>query len=369
MKRYSYSLNWLTLSLMYLTLLYSTSLHYVIGVEATIAPHFFLSKPWGELEKEFKDMGALANSGVEMNFSGENFWKISNAWGDAANYIVQTDSLERSQSPYKYRFLPTWIAGWIAKAFSVSVPKAFLILNVASAILASLLFTLFLRDDLRFGKNLSVLGGVLFITMIANTRTLNFPMLEPLSLLFTTLVFMAVSRKNVLLFLVSASLGIVTKEVLLFSSILWLLHHFRIRDSNVSEMFQAVVIALVPVFMFSVVRVALGGAMFEVNYGYDILKGEFPRYFTRLLKPAGLLHVMEAAFLSFSFLWLGFFNIRKLEFLKKSAPVVLPVVAAAILLSGQIARVIGVLFPIVIPGFLLFFSDRNEGSQARTEVN
>jgi hypothetical protein len=84
----------------------------------------------------------------------------------------------------------------------------------------------------------------------------------------------------------------------------------------------------------------------------------------RLFDSGQSLMVCASVFLSFSFLWLGLFNIRKHRFLLRSSILVPLVILTAILLSGSIARVLGVLFPVVIPAFLLFFDRASEQREA-----
>ena len=106
---------------------------------------------------------------------------------------------------------------------------------------------------------------------------------------------------------------------------------------------------------FGAYRLALGGSLLEVNYGYSVLEGQFPAYGQRLFglrSSAGLLLQM---FLAFAFVWTGLPNAWRHPLLRRSLSVVPLVLVASVLLSSRITRVIGVLYPIVIPAFLLYF--------------
>jgi hypothetical protein len=202
--------------------------------------------------------------------------------------------------------------------------------------------------------------------MVSNTRTIPFPVLEPLSMFWCILIFITVISGNIPLFIVSSSLGVATKEILLFSYILWFFETFQIRDKR--EFVKNVIISVIPIIIFMSIRVILGGSALEVNYGYDILQGEFPPYWIRLTDISSLSNMLIRTFLSFSFLWIGIINVKRNAFLKKHVIIIPVVILAAYLLSGRITRVLGILYPIVIPLFLLFF-DRNGPVFSKQHIN
>jgi len=123
---------------------------------------------------------------------------------------------------------------------------------------------------------------------------------------------------------------------------------------------KTLLFSLTPFIVFSGVRVLLGGAPVEVNYGFNILAGEFPTYGLRLFSISGLVSLSIRVFLSFSFLWFGLLNIRRDRFLYINTISALPlIIIPTILLSSRISRVIGVLFPLIIVLFLFFFKKDN----------
>lgn len=290
-----------------LTCVIMASLVYSTGLQQVVLPEHTLDKP-------------------------ETLWQRSSFHGDAGEYLSD-DPI----APYRYRVLPLFLARSVT---------AFWILNAASAFLVGVLFTLYLLRD--FSQMLSLLGGVLAVTSLAMQRTLIFPMVEPLSLLMALFVFWSLRERHAAAFLVSAVLAVMTKEVFIAAAPLWIVHTQPRRWW----------VAVAPLVTFVLIRLLSGAPPAEVNYGYNILAGELPDYAMRFVEPAGMADLLTRLFLAFGFVWMGLANIGRDPFLKRSAMVYIPlVILAAVLLSSRIARVIGILYPVLIPSFLLFFTE------------
>jgi len=198
-----------------------------------------------------------------------------------------------------------------------------------------------------------LIGGILFVSMAPTTRTLPFPSLEPISFLISILLFIAAISRNKSLFLISSLMGVASKEVFILSGFLWLAAEYPFQKGKI---FVTILMFITPIVGFVLIRHFIGGNFVEINFGYNILKGEFPKeYASRLLHKSTIIDLLVRIFFSFSFLWLGLFNLKKNRFLYSCSLYIPMVIMAAILLSGQITRVIGILFPIVITMFLLFF--------------
>jgi len=54
-------------------------------------------------------------------------------------------------------------------------------------------------------------------------------------------------------------------------------------------------------------------------------------------------------FLAFSFVWLGILNCRNNSFLARYALMIPLVILATVILSSRITRIVGIVYPIVIP--------------------
>jgi hypothetical protein len=219
-------------------------------------------------------------------------------------------------------------------------------------------FTAYLMIFHHFSKHLSLIGGMLAVSSLTITRTILFPMMEPFSMAVALLVFWSVRSRKPVFFIFASILAVTVKEVFIFTAALWFLNAPLSKKIFSKENIVNLLISAVPVLAFMIIRVSMGGSPLEVNYGFNILAGEFPVYGKALLISNNRRIVMLNIFLSFSFFWLGAINIDKDNFLKRSYWIcVLLVVAATVLLSAHIARVLGILYPVVIPAFLLFLAN------------
>jgi hypothetical protein len=340
---------------LYASLTLSTSLQLTFGPEATLRLADYYTRDAASRDENFRswypDFGSLANDGpAAQALQHGELWKFSSLWGDAAYYVRQATHPEQSVPPYKYRFLPTTIVGALHQSTQLSVEAVFVIFNVLVSVLSALLFEIHLAQHFGFARVTSVLGGCLFITSTAITGTLAFPMLEPASALCSCLLFMAAYSRNALGFACAALAAVATKEILAFAGLLWWLH----RENHESKWASALM-AAIPVIAFGAYRLLLGGSAIEVNYGYNVLDGQFPAYGQRLFGLRSGAGLLVQIFLAFAFIWTGLLNALQHPLLRRSLPVVPLVLFASVLLSSRITRVIGVLYPIVIPAFLLYF--------------
>lgn len=374
---------WLLASCIYLTLIYSTALHLGMGPERTVNLTFFQATP-GEgnidLTDHYPDQGRWRDPDGEpvrwkdaflANFFGLDAWKLSSGWPDAGCYLLQCESLEESIAPYKYRIVPTFVVGTIAKVLNVPIPPVFALFNAMVIFVTACLFTVYLNRDFGLASLPSLIGGMLFIALPANTSTAAFPMLEPVSMLFTMLIFLAVARGLAGLFVVSVVLGVLTKEVLAVGLLLWFLNNVDPDARTWRPWARALLPCALPVAAFVVVRLALEGGALEVNYGYNLLRGEMPtQYLERLLHPIPLVLLFMKLFLAFGFLWVGLGWVRSHPFPRGSILYVVLVTIACIALSSRIVRPMGILFPIVIPAFLLLLTrcDRDPRRTGRADI-
>lgn len=159
------------ITLVYLGLIYTTALHYVLGPEATINDSYFSYTGDHFLQKYFSDIGSIPDLPDMTNL---DLWKLSNFWGDAGFYLIQTEGIKNSIAPYKFRFLPTAVVSFVKMITGWRTEKAFMALNIIACLATAIIFTRFLLRYFRFSKGLSFIGGILFITLIANTRTFLF---------------------------------------------------------------------------------------------------------------------------------------------------------------------------------------------------
>jgi hypothetical protein len=348
---------WILASFIFVSLIFSTSLSFGYGPEATISNGYFTSQ--GQISTSndplFQDYGT---DNAMPTMMARTFWKWTSFYGDSAYYLEQSRNLDLRASigPYKYRVLPTSVAFAIHRVFGLSLPLAWAAMNIVCTYLIGVVFVYFCKRGFGFSNLLSLLGGVLAITSVGITRTLPFPMVDPAEYLLFLLVLLSLRIKNDWLYLTCAICCVLTKELLIFVGFLYLVNNYSALRTGRLSFVRTTLLSLAPVIVFSVLRLSLGGHAMEVNYGYDILAGEFPDYVTRFLSLGGVITLLSVLFLSFQFLWLGLLNIGRDRWLWVNTILALPlVIVPTILLSGHITRVVGVLFPLVIVSFLFFF--------------
>ena len=341
---------WIFVSLTYLTLLSSTSLHHFYGVERTVSLSYFVESE-ETLKEHFPDMGILI--GLPIDTYWKKVWKLSSFSLDVQYYLIECADINQGIPPYKYRILAPLIVHILSSILQISAEMTFVLLNIFVTYLAAIFFNIYLLKDFNFSKNVSFIGGILFVTMAAVTGTIPFPMLDPISLLFSILIFISVIRRNPYLFIFSSIAGVLSKEVLIIFSLMLFLETMQL--NNKIKLLKNILISILPIIAFVSVRIALGGAAFEVEYGHNIFKGEFPDLLKRLVDPGEIFYAFRRTFLSFSFVWIGIINIGKHDFFKRQIIIVPIVILATVVLSAQITRPLGILFPIVIPMFLMFF--------------
>jgi hypothetical protein len=338
---------WLGCAAVYVSLIWwAVSIGY--GPERTITSRYYYSpkSPGGELYREvYPDQGTSPPLDTVI-------WKLSSFYGDAGFYLMQVNN-QNSIAPYHYRIFPTTMVSIIVRITGLPATTAFMLFNALCAFLAAMLFTRYLLDCYSLSPDLALLGGVLTLTMLPTIRTLVFPMIDPCAQLLMLCIIYAVAVRNVFAFIVASVLGVATKEPLAVGAILWFI---------VMPSLWGGLIAAVPVLTFAGLRVAMGGAPFEANYGYNVLAGELPSYILRFQdNPVDLLLRIGSAF---GLLWIGLGAIPRHRLLREQWIAVPLIILATLLLSSRIARPLGVLFPIVIPGALLLWQQFCLGNNA-----
>ena len=358
------SMFWLASFMVFVSMIYSTSLHLfpLAGSENTLRSNFKVRDADNRLSEGLGGDTTYFNPAEPISITFQNSWLISSAYGDSNAYLHLVEDYSAGYAPYKYRFVPIFTVRLfhylLNKIGYITIQHAFILVNILSTLAVGLGFTAYLNKFHSFSKPISLMGGMLAVSSLAITRTVLFPMIEPFSMAVALLLFWSVRSRKPALFVISSILAVTVKEVYIFSAALWFINAPLSKRVFSRENIINLIIAATPILTFMIVRVMMGGAPLEVNYGYNILAGEFPAYGKDLLTSEGRMRLIWNIFLSFGFLWVGAINIGQDQFLKRSYWVcVLLVVMATVLLSAQIARVLGILFPLIIPAFLMFFTN------------
>jgi hypothetical protein len=330
---------------------------------AVTAGYFVGSPPFNDpvYLEEYPDLGrvALRMDGFGLDQGGlvtawGDVWKYGSNWNDALIYMHTARTLTPPPPPYRYRLLVPYLAGLIFRLTGLSIPVIFLSLNVACTLLAALLFFEYLGRFHGFSRLVSLLGGCLFVVSRSVTTTLAYPLIDPVTFLWVVLIFWGVRAKRPVLFIVVSLAGVLTRGVLAIGGVLYLFANYDRRERLAGNV-PVILVSLVPIAAYMAVHLALGGTVDEVSSGYHLFRGELPVFAFRLLRWSGWVEILEKLLVAFSFLWAGLWNLRRDRFLRLAFLVVgLPVIAAAVLFSSNIARPVGILYPVMIPLFLIF---------------
>jgi len=292
---------------------------------------------------------------------GREGWEISSCSGDAWFYLQQAAG-GPSIAPYKYRVLWPWAVGAVSRATHIPIPATWAWLNAACAVLAAFALCYMLEMEFGYRRESALLGGVLLLASYPMAHAMPYPLVDVPAVLFSILIFRAVLSRNLLAFLLFSGLGIATKEILVVAALMWFCTALpRLRPSDMLA-------CLWPPAVFVGIRLALGGAALEVNYGLNPLAGEWPSYGTRLFTFWGAVHISAAMAAAFGPLWLGVFGIFKNRELRRQLPTVCAVITATILLSSRIGRPLGILAPFIIPGALAMIDARKLPRETRPRL-
>lgn len=402
-----YSLKELFLILFtFLSILYASSFHYSNSPpNDTFEPGQFFVETSAEdggdpiIQKYFPDYSLFYkkffSNGSWPDFfhprimTGWNdMWKSSAMSRDNAYYILYSgyyagliDNIDYSiegakldMAVHKYRVLLPMIVGNIVKVSKLSknigndyvwsekyisrIVYTHLIINFFCIIFTAFLFMFFLINVFSFSKNLSFFGSILFLTLPIVTKSAGFPQAEPLALLITLLLFISVYYQKVVYFITFSLLGLMIKDLFIFTSVLWFFNFNFFSNKKIKDYFFHFLISAIPIFIFIFLRFYYSeGSVLETRGSYDLLKGELPPWTVR----GDISYYLKKYFLVFTFLWAGLINLNKNIFLKNSifTLVFLTFISLWIARGSGIERHVGLLFPIMIPLFLYFFHNEN----------
>ena len=389
----------------FLSLIYSTSFHYSSSPpNDTFEPGQFFVETSGEgigdpiIDKYFKDHGLFYRTYFRdgkwpdefhprMMTGWNDMWKNSAMSSDNAYYILYAGYyaglIEEIKFPdshpkpafaaHKYRVLLPMIVGNISKISKISKKSKyewsdkyisrlvyiFMGVNFFCILTTAFLFMFFLINAFSFSKNLSIFGAILFITLPIVTKSAGFPQAEPISLLITLLLFISAFYKRAVYFLILSFLGLLVKDLFIYTSVLWFFNFEFFKEKNVIKYIKHFTISALPIILFIFIRFLYSdGAGLESRGSYDVLKGELPRW----SMGSNLYYYLEKYFLVFTFLWAGIVNMNKNIFLRNSVLTLLflTLISLWIARGSGIERHVGLLFPIIIPMFLYFFHKKNE---------
>jgi len=263
-------------------------------------------------------------------------------------------------APYRFRILIPFL--WSLFLPIISLNASVLIWNFIFLLGSSLLIDQYL-DYFDFSNFYKIIG-VLFVNVsfpiiqVAFTPNLDIP------LLFFALLFMnGIVKNNPWLIGISSLLGVITKESFLFLFPVYFIYNFtylkeslkafwKERLSPNKEIFISIAFLTLAFVEFLWIR----NFSFNINFNYDLGKGEFPKYYEKWLSSGGILNNLEDIFLTLTIVWISpigylihkwkldrWFNLSLYGFFA---------IFMITLVSGRITRVSFFLIIIYLPIFL-----------------
>ncbi len=340
-------------AVIYLALIYSTGLHIAWGPERTVQPGRWLTEQL--LPKQVLDEAQRAT--LSEAVKAVPYWGWPAGYGDGVQYMRPAVEGKMGVAPFRYRPLVPELVAAVHRVLGLRPDIVFVLLNIGVLMAAALLYTEVLRRSFGLEPLLALVGGILFLTMVANTGTSSYPMLDPVAHLFSLLLFVFAYHHRPVAFAITAVLAVLVKELLVVYALVWAVMHFPWRRFDWRPVIITALVVTAPVLSFLLVRYVLGSGAIEVNYGFNLLQGEFPsRYLARLTDAHEMKILVFSLVMTFGPLWLGILKLPQDRRLLFGGLVMIPLVTlATVLLSSGVARVMGILFPFVLTPFLFYF--------------
>jgi len=293
---------------------------------------------------------------------------------DVGEYIKMVEG-EPAISPFRFRILTPFLVRLLVEVSHVapsltirsvklllfSTIEGFILVNFLFILLTAIIFYYFLQE-FNFDKKTSLIGVLLFLSSLSVLMAGGIPFVDAGTYFFMLCGFYSIKRKNIPLFLIFTCFGILNKEIALILAPVFLSGNLNFKTlDKLSQKLEAAIKNILisiplPLMTFMLVRKFIGGGLFEVSYGYQLFGlGWLNEVINRYSNFGTVCAEFIGIILTFLFVWLGIFHLKRNEFLMKSAIVAIPLtVISQILLAGSVMRLLFVCFPIIIPAFLYF---------------
>ncbi len=290
----------------------------------------------------------LLNLTFETSMALDPLKVNSLTYNDADEYLSQWDSFLNARAPFRYRITSTALAKVINVVLNSRPEYAYLVLNALCFIVTGVGFTAYLMRWYGWTYSLALLGGILAVTTVSLQSTLLLSLADPLSYVAALVCFWSIQKRSILGFIIASIFAVTTKEIFVVVAVLWFM------QLDGCSLARRILPALVPIVAFVAIRLILGGAPIEVGYGFNAVAGQFPLdYINRLFHFQTLIDLFVRTFLAFGVIWIGATMISNRE--RRLAIVYIALVLlATYVLSSRVTRVLGILYPVLVPGFILY---------------
>jgi hypothetical protein len=267
---------------------------------------------------------------------------------DKAYFEMAENIFEPVASPWTYRILTPLLVYLLP--FETLV--GFIIVNLSSFYATTILFYFYLRK-LGFNFKISLIGVLLFILNPITIFLIYAICFVDLLLIFLFLLaFYAILCKNDVLFIISVTLGVANKEIILITLILFFF--YKLHDKKfISTIKYTILVSILPVTVFFLIRVFVDGnsSYFSLDTILNVLSVHLECF-----QISVFFHPYRF-YLVFGILWLIsliiYFRIDNF-FLKKTI-FLLPLIFLQALIATGYSRLFFIAFPIIIPLSLHLF--------------
>jgi len=273
---------------------------------------------------------------------------------DKAYFKMAENIFEPVDAPWTYRILTPFLVYLLP--FDTLI--GFIIVNLSSLFATSILFFYYLKKlEFSFGI---CLVGVLFFLLNPITIFLIYAICfaDLLLFFFFLLAFYALLCKNDLLFMISVTVGVTNKEIILITLILFFLYKFEEENKKFFSVIKStILISLPPIAVFFLIRLLynVDSGYFSIDTIFNVLSIHLSDFKTNIFW-----HPYRF-YLVFGILWLiSLLNFKKInnKFLKKSLYLI-PFVFLQALIAIGYSRLFFIAFPIIIPISLYTFKEKN----------
>jgi hypothetical protein len=268
---------------------------------------------------------------------------------DDVAYIKLAENIfEPVEAPWTYRILTPLIVFLLP----FDTITGFIIVNLSSLYATSILLFYYLRK-LGFNFQESLLGVLFFLlNPVILVLLISICVVDLLTFFFLLLAFYALLGKKDLLFLISVTIGVANREVILITLVL--LFILKIDQLGlISAIKLTIIYSIPPMIIFCIIRFIYGfdSNYFSINTVYNIISIHF-----RTIENNIFIHPY-LVYISFGIFWvISLLNITKIDnyFLGKSLYLI-PFVFLQVIIATNYSRLLFIAFPIIIPISLYIF--------------
>ncbi|MHA1251483.1 MAG: hypothetical protein ACTSRP_15945 [Candidatus Helarchaeota archaeon] len=292
--------------------------------------------------------------------------KYTTIEGDIIYYSMMAEGkYEDVIAPYKYRVLVPFL--WSIFLPLMPLRHSVLIWNFIFLFSNSFLIDRYLRH-FEFEEKYIMFGVILTNISFTIIQVAYTPNLDIALLFFAFLFMIGIVEDNPWIIGISSILGVITKESFLFLLVIYFIYNFSKLKEALKDLFKrrkipekTIILSITFILISFIIFLLIRGFTFNVNYDYDLMKGEWPDYYKRYLSLKGIINVLKWSFYSITIIWIGplgyIIHRWRLDPWFTLSLYGIFIIFIASLLSSRITRVVFFIIVIYLPIFLRFIKD------------